>query len=357
MAVLTYKCPNCGGGMIFNPQKQNYSCEYCLSEFTQEELDRLSPASEEETAGNSDFCGEVSEDTAEDQKEALIYTCPSCGAEIATDDTTAATFCYYCHNPVILSGRLSKDQMPSFVVPFKITQEEAKNRFISWIGRKKYVPSDFFSKKQIEKLSGIYFPYWTYDCTMEGSLNGTARDIRVWRTGDLEYTETKVFSIRRTGEIKLRDISRNALKKSQGKMMEGILPFNMEEAKDFHMGFLSGFQAEIKDMEKETFMTEVENEVAGYTKNLLSNTVTSHGSFTTDNFHADVQKGLWRYVLLPVWVLTYRKNQDTYYFAMNGQTGEVCGKLPLDTKKLGITCAGIFAVVTALVTLIGGLIL
>jgi len=349
MSVLTYKCPNCGGGMVFDPEKQNYACEYCLSEFTQEELDALASAEQEE----------ATEDISEQQEkgEALVYTCPSCGAEIATDETTAATFCYYCHNPVVLSGKLSGDQMPALVVPFKISQEDAKNRFISWIGKKKYVPSAFFSKKQIEKLSGVYFPYWTYDCTMKGSLNGTARDIRVWRTGDVEYTETKVFSIRRAGEMKLRDISRNALQKSQGKMMEGILPFDLKAAENFHTGFLSGFQAEVKDIERETFESEVSNEVNGYAKNLLSGTVTAHNSFTMDHFHADVQKGLWHYVLLPVWILTYRSGKDMYYFAMNGQTGQVCGKLPLDTKKLGITCAGIFAAVTALVTLIGGLIL
>lgn len=349
MAVLTYKCPNCGGGMVFDPEKQNYACEFCLSEFSQEELEALTFAAQEEDR----------EETFEhaEKGEALIYTCPSCGAEIATDETTAATFCYYCHNPVVLSGKLSGEQMPALVIPFRITQEEARNRFVSWIGKKKYVPSAFFSKKQIEKLSGIYFPYWTYDCTMQGRLNGTARDVRVWRTGDMEYTETKVFSIRRAGQISLHDISRNALKKSQGKMMEGILPFDLSEAKDFHTGYLSGFQAEIKDIEKETFEQDVASEADGYVRNLLAGTVTSHGNFTVDSFHADVRKDIWHYVLLPIWVLTYRSGKDTYYFAMNGQTGKVCGKLPLDAKKLGITCAGIFAVVTALVTLIGGLIL
>lgn len=349
MAALTYKCPNCGGGMVFDPEKQNYACEYCLSEFSQEELEALTPPAQEE--------GKEEPPEQPEKGEALIYTCPSCGAEIATDETTAATFCYYCHNPVVLSGKLSGGQMPSLVIPFKITQEDAKNRFVSWIGKKKYVPSAFFSKKQIEKLSGIYFPYWTYDCTMQGGLNGTARDVRVWRAGDTEYTETKVFSIRRAGQLNLCDISRNALKKSQGKMMEGILPFNLKEAKDFHAGFLSGFQAEVKDMEKESFEADVSSEVNGYARNLLSGTVTSHENFTIDSFHADVQKDIWHYVLLPVWVLTYRSGKDMYYFAMNGQTGEICGKLPIDTRKLGITCAGIFAVVTALVTLIGGLIL
>ena len=39
MGVITYKCPNCGGGLTFNADIQKYRCEYCLSEFSQEELD------------------------------------------------------------------------------------------------------------------------------------------------------------------------------------------------------------------------------------------------------------------------------------------------------------------------------
>ena len=39
MSVVSYKCPNCGGGLSFNPATQAFDCEYCLSRFTQQELD------------------------------------------------------------------------------------------------------------------------------------------------------------------------------------------------------------------------------------------------------------------------------------------------------------------------------
>ena len=42
MAAITYKCPNCDGGLVFDPSSQKYHCEYCLSDFTQEELECLS---------------------------------------------------------------------------------------------------------------------------------------------------------------------------------------------------------------------------------------------------------------------------------------------------------------------------
>ena len=43
MAAITYKCPNCDGGLIFDPSSQKYHCEFCLSDFTQEELDVPEP--------------------------------------------------------------------------------------------------------------------------------------------------------------------------------------------------------------------------------------------------------------------------------------------------------------------------
>ena len=53
MALMSYKCPNCGGGLVFDPDSQKFQCEYCLSEFTEEEMKRMeevsaSPAEEEE---------------------------------------------------------------------------------------------------------------------------------------------------------------------------------------------------------------------------------------------------------------------------------------------------------------------
>lgn len=349
MSTLTYKCPNCGGYLLFQPDTQRYACEYCLSEFDQAELDAAAPDTAAKTT-------QPSEEAAQEE-EALLYTCPSCGAQIAADATTAATFCYYCHNPVVLSGRLSGEQMPSQIVPFQITKEEAKERFLSWIRSKTYLPPAFYAPSQIELLSGIYFPYWTLDCTLQADLHAKAFDVRVWRSHDTEYTETKTYAIHRLGKITLQELSRNALSKSQGKMLEGILPFDLKKAQPFRLSFLSGFQAEIKDLEKETFLPDLQEEVDRYAKNLLLDTITTHQNVTTDSYRTYNTEHLWQYVLLPVWILTYRHQNETYYFAMNGQTGEICGRLPIHMRKLCLTCAGIFALTTAVITLLGGLLL
>ena len=349
MAVISYKCPNCDGELVFDPITQNYKCAYCLSGFTQEELEDMKP----------DVAGEQSEPVEQQSQgtqpeEAVIYACPSCGAQIVTDSTTVATFCYYCHNPVVLSGRLSGDFLPDKIIPFAIDQKQAEQRFLEFVHSKKFVPRAFFQKRQIEKLSGVYFPYWVYECTMEGSMDAQGTNIRVWRSGDVEYTETKYYQVEREGTLTLSNLTQNALNKANRKLAEGVLPYDLTQVKDFHMGFLSGFQAEKRDVESESLRQQTEQEVKGYGKQLLRDTIGGYSGVTVNSHQEKILAETWSYVLLPVWTLTYRgKNGKLYYYSMNGQTGKIYGELPIDYGKVAIL-GGIVAVVVLAIFLIGG---
>lgn len=352
MSAITYKCPNCDGGLVFDPESGKYVCEYCLSKFSQEELNI---PSEEQSIQEETQTEETAQDEA--MEGAVEYHCPSCGAEIITDATTAATFCFYCHNPIVLAGRLDGEFLPDGIIPFKITKDDATERFHQWIQKKKFIPKGFYSKKQIEKLTGVYFPYWVYDCKTSGSMSGTARDIRIWRVGDIEYTETKTYEIRRAGHVRFRHLPKTALQKAQTAMLKGIFPYEFGSMEPFHMGFLSGFQAEKRDIEKNSLTDEVHKQVKEYSQKRMRDTISGHQSFSMQTQSCEIGEEQFRYTLLPVWVLTYREKGDQiYYFAMNGQTGEIVGKLPIDQKKLFGLGAIIFAAVFVLM-LLGGLAL
>ncbi len=351
MSVITYKCPNCDGGLVFDPESGNYVCEYCLSKFTEEEL----------TADTQDKEQNEPEEKTEHEKHtegaAVVYHCPSCGAEIVTEETTAATFCFYCHNPVVLTGKLQGEYLPDGIIPFKIPKEEAMKQFQEWIQKKKFVPKGFYSKRQMEKMTGVYFPYWLYDCENDSYLNGTARNIRVWRAGDLEYTETKTYAVRRSGKVQFHHLPKTALQKAQTALLKGIFPYHFQELEPFHMGYLSGFQAEKRDIENNSLHQEIHDEIEKYTKKRMRDTVDRYQHFSVDSSGSRTAWEKFSYTLLPVWVLTYReKGNQVYYFAMNGQTGEIIGKLPVDHKKLFILGAVIFGVVFA-IFMIGGLLL
>ena len=159
MSTISIKCPNCGGELIFDPKSQKYKCEYCGSDFALDEIETEdtkaqdtsdSAQTAESGAGTEAFEQAASDDAeaADQGASAVVYTCPSCGAQIVTDQTTAATFCYYCHNPVVLGKRLEGKYLPNKVIPFKISKKEAEKRFLEYVGKKKFVPKAFLIRNR-----------------------------------------------------------------------------------------------------------------------------------------------------------------------------------------------------------------
>lgn len=369
MAVISFKCPNCDGELIFDPSTQKYKCEYCNSMFLQEELDAMNPAAadeRQEDAGNAannwqKDTGDMAEseknhaaDTEQETAEAVYFSCPSCGAEIVTDITTAATFCYYCHNPVVLQGRVSGEYLPNKIIPFEVTKEQAVQGFLDYVGKKKFVPKAFFAKKQIESMTGVYFPYWLYDVDLEGNMQADARNIRVWRTGDVEHTQTRFYTVKREGDVELRNLPENALQKVNAKLASGVMPYDFKKMKDFNMGYLSGFLAERRDIEQENVCSKMQTEMRESATKLMRETISGYESVSVRDVYFRPKHEQWSYVLLPVWTITYKaSNGKIYYYSMNGQNGKVCGELPVDQGKLALTSI-LAGLAVLLVGLIGG---
>ncbi len=352
MAVITYQCPNCGGDLRFDPETQKYRCEYCRSDFEQETMtalekeqkDRAMPTEPAPESGSR----QPEEGTAKgavsgEEPGAVCYTCPSCGAEIVTDEHTTATFCYYCHNPVVLAGEMQGEYLPDCVLPFAIDKDRAIEIFEQWISKKKYVPRAFYVRESIEKISGVYFPCWLYSCQVDGKLEADGLKLRTWTAGDFRYTETAKYDVARSGQMQVSRVTRNALSKASRELVEGVLPYEMEKLQPFRTGYLSGFMAQRRDMEKEQFEKELKTEVQSFAEESLRSQICGYDRLEVRSQSLNIENEQWQYGLMPVWTLTYRdpKQDKMYYFACNGQTGKVCGQLPTDRGRL----AALFGVI------------
>ena len=357
MASISYKCPNCDGELMFDPATQKYKCPYCASLFSQQQICAMRP----DTAGAGQTSASVQasgshygEATGQGEGSAVQYNCPSCGAQIVTEETTAATFCYYCHNPVILGGKLEGRFLPDQVIPFEITRENTVQGFLQYVRKKKFVPKAFWNKRQIEKISGVYFPYWVYDVELNGRVLADARKTRSWRSGNTQYTETKIYSVRREGDIALSNLPENALMKAGNVLAQGVLPYRYEKAKEFHMSYLSGFLAERRDIERSRVQDKMRQTMQQSAQQMMRETITGYNSVNIGSASFQPVYELWKYVLFPVWTITYKgRNGKMYYYSMNGQTGKVIGELPIDYKKVTLASVLAAAVVLALGLAVG----
>lgn len=342
-STVTYKCLGCGAGLLFDAARQTFACEFCLSEFTEEEL----------------MAANVREETEDYSSQIDEYICSSCGAEVIADKNTAATFCYYCHNPVVLKGQVSGDFRPAKIIPFKLSREDAREEFLRYAKKKKFVPRDYFTADHFDKISGVYYPFWVVDADTDSCMDAKGKIIRTWRSGDYRYTETSTYAVARRGSIHFEDISSSAISTEDRAMLEGILPYPKEEYKDFLMPYLQGFLAKKRDMAREALYNDVKGKMNRYATEVLRGTVRGYDRLTVEKTDVSVLKSHWEYSLLPVWVLTYikkgkTKDKDkTYIYAMNGNTGKVYGEFPVSIPKLLLMAGGIFLGVFALISLIG----
>ena len=149
--ITNYQCPACTGPLHFVGESGRLECDYCGSSFNIAEIEALyakkeakaaeaarkqeeteaaqksAEAKEQQTAAdgsNWDTSG-LSENWGADADSMKTYCCPSCGAELICDATTAATSCPYCGNPSVIPGQFSGILKPDFVLPFKLSKEDA----------------------------------------------------------------------------------------------------------------------------------------------------------------------------------------------------------------------------------------
>ncbi|SCY43881.1 hypothetical protein [Alkaliphilus peptidifermentans] len=354
MATFTHKCPNCGGALEFNADTQSWKCEFCLSDFNNETIKSL----EDSVISDNDSSIEeqLPKEDMEFNNKARMYSCTSCGAEIVTDDVTAATFCYYCHSPAILPGQLSGKYRPAKVLPFKFKRDSATTTFINWCKKKPLLSKDFTSASQLELLSGIYVPFWLFDCDIRGKMTAEGRNIRTWVSGNKKYTETKYYDVVRAGTACFGKIPADGSKKIDDQLMETLEPFDYSQMEDFSMSYLSGYLAEKYDKDQNDVYGRISDRVQKYTDKLLRDAIKGYSSVSVKNCNVDIYKSKATYVLLPAWIFTYDYKGKKYIFAMNGQTGKVAGSLPLSKARMAayfsIISGSVFAIL-----LLGGMLI
>ena len=263
----------------------------------------------------------------------VSYKCDSCGAEIIADDQTAATFCVYCGNTAILQSKLSNEFSPDMVIPFKKTKEEAIEAFKNISKGRPLCPKDFNNEKNIEKIKGVYIPFWLYDINVSGDIVMDGKTVETWTRGDTHYTKTNTYLVTRGGTMDFNKVPVDASTRFDNDIMNTIEPFDYNEMIPYNHAYLSGFYAERYDEESTKVFEEASKRALNSARNLLRDDAKMYSSkmITSDQLVSNETDR--KYALLPVWMVNVKYNNKMHIFAMNGQTGEFIGNIPLDKKK------------------------
>lgn len=331
-----YECPSCGAGLEFNPKTQKLDCKYCKSSFDPKDLEEKL----KDAKGDKGFNVSTSKDENGNEKvdvyDAIVFRCTQCGAELITTDETIATFCSYCGSSAILEKRNEKKNAPSYVIPFTKSKEECEQAYKNKLKKAFFAPSDMLKTQQVEKIRGIYMPYWVYSFDKDGEQSNTGSKYS-HRVGDYVYYDD--YTINTNIKASCDGVSHDAAANFADNLSEAIAPFSMKEKKEFSPTYLSGYYADAEDVNGDVYREQC-NEIANVqAANELKkdSTYSRYGCKPKVSMNPkDTKLGLF-----PVYFLATRNKAGDRisYAVVNGQTGKVAAEIPIDAKKYLIATA------------------
>lgn len=316
--VLDNKCPSCGAPIAFNPSIGKFKCDYCESEFTASELKDMDKINSEEVTDYDNY---------------VTYNCPDCGASIVTDENTAATFCVYCGNYSIIKNRLSGEFAPSKIIPFKMDKDKAISAFKMLKKGRPLVPRDFVSPKNIEKITGVYIPFWLYNISVDGTIDAKGTRVKSWSSGSTRYTKTDFYKMTRTGGMKYHRVPVDGSTRFSNDIMNSIEPFDYNELIPYNHAYLSGFLAERYDVNSDDAFDDAKKRAINSTKEEMLGSMVNYSTKSVTSCDLSSSIDGTEYVLLPVWMVNVKYKDKYYLFAMNGESGEFIGDIPLDKGR------------------------
>jgi len=343
--ITTYPCPACGGPLHFVGESGKLECDYCESTYDVEYVEKLFAEKEQQSVEAQAKIDKQKEKEAAEAKELgiewedeetagmKVYNCSACGAELICDASTAATCCPYCGNNTVIPSQFTGGLKPDLIIPFKLNKEKAIAALKKHYEGKKLLPKAFSDKNHIEEIQGVYVPFWLCDCQVEGSTSYDCRNVRTYKRGNYEITETDHFNVERGGKIGFEKIPVDASTKMPDAHMDAIEPYNYKDLKPFSTAYLPGFLADKYDVSRDDSMQRIESRAKRSASDELRKTVTGYNSISDADENLSVKNVEMKYALMPVWMLSTKWNGQNFLFAMNGQTGKLIGDLPIDKGK------------------------
>ena len=334
-----YACPTCGAGLFFDPKTQKLLCLSCRNRYDPEEIEKMRLDQAKEVQENLDL---------ENEYEAISYKCSHCGAELITTDETITTFCSFCRTGTMLNRKIIKKKKPDYIIPFKITKDECKQIYINKIKKSIFAPKNMIETQEVDKIRGIYMPYWIYSYEKHG--NDDSRGSKcTGRVGDYLYYDD--YSLTTNIDAECSGITHDATSNFYDRLSESIAPYSVKEKKEFSPAYLSGYYADNEDVDDNAYSDESEKIASNHLSKILGKEKEYHKYNAKPKIDLDYKKP--ELALFPVYFLATKNNKKDRisYAVINGQTGKIAADIPIDFKKFGIISAILSVIIFMLLNL------
>lgn len=306
---MFYRCVNCGGNVVYDPEKKRMKCLSCGEYDCQETVPSTSP-----------------------------MICSNCGSSIPFSQYASASRCGACGTYVIRDDFVTYPYGADKVIPFQVSKRDAEEALKEEFGKKLFLPATFLSEKTLEQLRGVYVPFWLYDYDTDIHYSAVGTKVRSWTSGNTRYTETSYYQVGREIHIDYAGVPVDASIEMPDSVMDWMEPYKYKQMIQHDNKFLSGFDAEVYNFPPDQLQQRALRKVDEDSRQWIRKSASEYSSLTQENVNVNNRPAGNQFALLPVWIYDYRYRNENYRFFVNGQTKKCVGTAPLSLgKTVGLT--------------------
>lgn len=288
---LVIHCKFCGGDQSYDIVKQKYCCAHCgyEADIAEKKTEYRNWKSLRQKAVMQDI-GDIK-----------AFSCPSCGAQTIANAENATAECPFCQSTMIDTAFAGND-IPEVILPFKLTNEEAKAKLKEWLQQHKSDPAAQAIEKNMHRFTGCYLPYHI----VRGAYNGKLH-INLHNGGATNGYPFRAY---------LSHTAVNASKDLDNLFLDGIEPFDFNDAREFNFRYLIHQNAKIQNVDNETLRNRINEETQAELFESFSQKV--HTKEMSVLLNDDGEESI--PALMPVYLV---KCKNGVAAAVNGQTEKI----------------------------------
>lgn len=317
-------------------------CSVCQAMLDEEDL--FCPNCGTEAPGHADASSQGGEQGDKSLIATHNFDCQGCGASMSYDASAQTLRCPFCGSEKLEEKQNTKTISPRRVVPFVVHRDAATMSLRGWLQKGIWRPGDLSTAAIVTKMTPVFVPYWVFSahatCYWTADSNQTpfgARGDWLPLTGN-HRGEYHGLLVGASGALTPAETS-------------ALCPFDLgpgvpPDQVDLENVVFEQFRVQRKyarPLARYGFESRIRQDCAKYVPG------------SSRNLKVNVQlTGLTsEAVLLPVWIMAYRYQDQVFRFLLNGQTGMATGQAPTSWRKIATVVGVVILCIVVGAILIG----
>jgi predicted RNA-binding Zn-ribbon protein involved in translation (DUF1610 family) len=340
--VVDFRCPECDGVTAYSADDGGLTCAFCgYHEAPQKEVVGKAAQEFEFTV---ETMHRATHGWGVERKELV---CNSCNAHTTFSTEMLTHTCPFCGSNQVVQERAPQDVLrPRFLVPLTVTADQCRERTAVWLRSSWMLPKALDRLARTAEYTPIYIPYWTFDAHTDADWKaevGHTKTRRV-RTKNGYVTQTYTEWRWESGHAHLfiDDLIVQGTTRISGKLLQEIGRYQLDQLVEYEAAFLAGISAQAYDIGLEEAWELGRKRMRERTKQACINQASTR-QIRNFSMSMEFNDESWRYVLLPVYLATYRYGEASYQVLINGQSGAIAGQRPVDWHKIWLAVAALMA--------------